>query len=87
MISMVVFYRPFGFGGWLIGILVLLLLLSLVFRVFAFSSRRRYWHHGGQSRLRTPEQILARRFALGEIDETEYRGRLAALHSPTGPGA
>ena len=28
----------------------------------------------------TPEQLLAERFARGEIDETEYRGRLAALH-------
>jgi len=29
---------------------------------------------------RTPEQLLAERFARGEIDETEYTGRLAALH-------
>ncbi len=29
---------------------------------------------------RTPEQLLAERFARGEIDEAEYRDRLAALH-------
>lgn len=29
---------------------------------------------------RSPEQVLADRFASGEIDETEYRCRLAALH-------
>jgi putative membrane protein len=29
---------------------------------------------------RRPEQLLAERFARGEIDETEYRDRLAALH-------
>jgi len=28
---------------------------------------------------RAPEQVLAERFARGEIDETEYRDRLAAL--------
>ncbi len=27
----------------------------------------------------TPERILAERFARGEIDETEYRGRLSTL--------
>lgn len=29
----------------------------------------------------TPEQLLAARFARGEIDETEYRQRLDVLHS------
>ncbi|MFE1246894.1 SHOCT domain-containing protein [Streptomyces sp. NPDC058735] len=29
----------------------------------------------------TPQQILAERFARGEIDEEEYRRRLAALHA------
>jgi putative membrane protein len=28
---------------------------------------------------RTPEQVLAERFARGEIDETEYQNRLAVL--------
>ena len=30
----------------------------------------------------SPEQILAGRFAQGEIDETEYRDRLAVLRDP-----
>ncbi len=34
----------------------------------------------------TPEQLLAERFARGEIDEEEYRRRLDALRS-TGPVA
>ena len=29
--------------------------------------------------MRTPEQVLAVRFAHGEIDETEYQNRLAVL--------
>ncbi len=37
---------------------------------------------GGSTHASTssPEQILADRFARGEIDEAEYRDRLAALH-------
>ncbi len=31
----------------------------------------------------TPEQVLADRFARGEIDETEYRDRLAVLRDHT----
>ncbi len=34
----------------------------------------------GQGAGPTPEQILAERLARGEIDEDEYRRRLAALH-------
>lgn len=33
----------------------------------------------------TPEQILAERFARGEIDDEEYRRRLSVLKSPGGP--
>lgn len=36
--------------------------------------------HGGPS----PEQLLAERFARGDIDEEEYQRRLAALRS-SGP--
>jgi putative membrane protein len=32
-----------------------------------------------QASARTPEQLLAERFARGEIDESEYRDRLDAL--------
>jgi putative membrane protein len=32
----------------------------------------------------TPEQVLAERFARGEIDEEEYRRRLATLSSSSG---
>lgn len=35
----------------------------------------------GQGAGPAPEQILAERLARGEIDEDEYRRRLAALHS------
>ncbi len=35
-------------------------------------------------RSRAPEDLLADRFALGEIDEDEYRRRLAALRGASG---
>ena len=55
---------------WLVGILVLVLLVRLV----AGST-------GGFSRRddETPEQILKRRYAKGEIDSEEYQRRLADL--------
>ncbi|MDH6707418.1 putative membrane protein [Kitasatospora sp. MAA19] len=34
----------------------------------------------------TPEQLLAERFARGEIDAEEYRHRLDTLRSVNGPG-
>lgn len=33
----------------------------------------------------TPQQVLADRFARGEIDEAEYRQRMAVLLGHTGP--
>ena len=55
---------------WVAGIIVLVLLVRLV----AGSS-------GGFSRREdeTPEQILKRRYAKGEIDSEEYQRRLADL--------
>ncbi|MFB7123306.1 SHOCT domain-containing protein [Kitasatospora sp. NPDC056273] len=34
----------------------------------------------------SPEQLLAERFARGEIDAEEYRHRLDTLRSANGPG-
>lgn len=36
---------------------------------------------GAQAAPRSPEQLLAERFARGEIDENEYFGRLTALQA------
>ncbi|MFG2907794.1 SHOCT domain-containing protein [Kitasatospora sp. NPDC048286] len=42
---------------------------------------------GGQGGQRpAPEQLLAERFARGEIDAEEYRHRLDTLRSANGPG-
>ena len=55
---------------WVAGILVLVLLVRLVAGSTSGFSRRYD---------ETPEQILKRRYAKGEIDSEEYQHRLADL--------
>ena len=52
-------------------------LLWIAFFVVLFTvlGRRRQWHGGSQA----GESRLAERYAAGEIDEAEYRERLAVL--------
>jgi putative membrane protein len=49
----------------------------------------RYLGRSGQppTATHTPEQLLAERFARGEIDESEYQARLATLRGPNRDGA
>ena len=53
----------------------------LLFRSLGRTTGPAHHHHAAQS----PEQVLAERFARGDIEEQEYRQRLTALHS-TAPG-
>jgi putative membrane protein len=39
----------------------------------------------GTTSTTSPEQVLAARFARGEISETEYRDRMAVLRDHAGP--
>jgi putative membrane protein len=55
--------------GWLIFLAVVVVLVVLVVRHFTADAPRR-----GNA-----EDLLAQRFARGEIDEEEYRNRRAAL--------
>ena len=70
----------FGMGSgmgwlWLIGLIALVAIVWAVSR--AASSSRPV--DGGPTRDRSPEDVLRDRFARGEIDEQEFRSRLAAL--------
>jgi putative membrane protein len=73
-----------GNGGdpwwaWLIGAVVLLLLVGLiVFAVVRMTTPSGAAPPSAPER-RSPEDLLAERFAQGEIDETEYRRRRDAL--------
>ena len=67
--------------GWVLMIFAMVAFWGLLIS-FAFPSRR--WGSGPGSVAQvsvplTPEQLLAGRFARGDIDEPEYTGRLAAL--------
>ena len=95
---MVYQYGHHGAGGW--GLLMILgmaafwvLLIMVGVAVYRLSSGSAQAHlptargHGpdvAPARGPDAEQVLARRFAAGEIDETEYTARLAVLreHHP-----
>jgi len=80
-------FWPFFFIGPVMFLIIVALLITLIVR------RRRYWGgpweaapgggapwmRGAQSR--SAEQILADRFARGDVDETEYRARLEVLRA------
>ncbi|GHH85526.1 SHOCT domain-containing protein [Streptomyces capitiformicae] len=70
-----------GWFGMSIGMVafwaLIITALVLVFR----AANRPHEHTHTPTAAPTPQQILAERFARGEIDEEEYRRRLSALHS------
>ena len=79
-----------GWVGTTLGSLLLLALLGLIAWLVVRAVQRpgdgpaRPPRTAGQD---TAERLLADRFAQGEIDEDEYRRRLATLRSAgTGPG-
>ncbi|MGH7642876.1 MAG: SHOCT domain-containing protein [Candidatus Dormibacteria bacterium] len=80
-----VFGKPWGLGGWLLGVVVVLMVVSLPLRIYLFSRRGRFFAGGNTGRHLGAEQILARRFAMGKIDEEEYRRRLQTLGSSATP--
>ena len=75
-----------GWGGWILTAMVMTLFFALV--ITAIVALVRYLggpghHHGptghGLQPGRRPEDILAERFARGEVDDEEYRRRDALL--------
>ncbi|MEZ0090911.1 SHOCT domain-containing protein [Streptacidiphilus sp. EB129] len=84
-----------GWGGWGLGLFALLALLVLVCVVLLTVAVVRYLGRSAQHRAPqpesatvgrpTPEQLLAERFARGEIDDEEYRQRLETLRRPPDP--
>ena len=79
-----------GFGPvmWMFMLVFWIALIALiVFLVVKLLPTDRHQHiessRGGQE---TPEQILDRMFALGEIDEETYRSRRSALTEMRGEG-
>lgn len=79
-------YGGWGWGSWILTAMVMTLFFALV--ITAIVALVRYLggpghHHGpaahGAAPGRRPEDILAERFARGEVDDEEYRRRVALL--------
>lgn len=84
------FWYGNGMGGWGYALMTVSMALFWGLVIFGVVALTRYLARPvrrpealGAPRP-TPEQMLAERFAQGEIDEQEYRRRLATLNS--GPG-
>ncbi|MFJ7779395.1 SHOCT domain-containing protein [Streptomyces yangpuensis] len=85
------YWNGHGMGGWgwfamsFGSVLLILLIIAIVFLVLHGAGGS---GHGAVGRPDPPapsaEQLLAERFALGEIDDEEYERRLAGLrrHRP-----
>ncbi|MEE6175449.1 SHOCT domain-containing protein [Mycobacterium sp. 050134] len=79
-----------GWWGWAgMGIGMLLfwaLLIAGIVALVAYIGGDRQVRPGAMT-TSSPEQVLAARFARGEIDETEYRDRLAVLRDHARPSS
>ncbi len=85
-----------GMGGWGFGLMTFSFLLFWALVVVAIVLLVRHFgrgagHQGGPfppgpygTHASTAEQLLAERFARGEIDEEEYQRRLNTLRASTG---
>jgi putative membrane protein len=75
------FFYPFL---WFFGFFLFIALLRGIFwrRHWRHHYYNRPWGWGGEN---DPRAVLAARYARGEIDESEYRQRLAVLNTPDTP--
>jgi len=71
-----------GWIGWIITAVVLVLIFAALIAAVVFAIRYLSGGHrglGGSQRARGAEDVLAERFARGEIDADEYRQRVTLL--------
>jgi putative membrane protein len=76
-----------GMDGWGFALMTVGTLAFWTLAVLATVAVVRYLGGRGRAEPRTPEGVLADRFARGEIDGAEYRSRLDTLRPATGPSA
>ncbi len=73
-----------GFGGWMFMGLFWLILLGVIIWAVVRLLPTRHQATGGPGAPETPEDILDRRFARGEIDLETYQAQRAALAQSRG---
>jgi putative membrane protein len=66
-----------GWGGWFLGSLLMIAFWVIVIWAILTFVRGT----GQRPPASDPEDVLARRFAAGEIDEAEYRRKIETLRS------
>ena len=74
-------FPGWGMGGWMMasyGFVVLPILIGIVVALVALSRRT---GRGGPALTPTATELLAQRYARGEIDDDEYFQRLSVLDS------
>jgi putative membrane protein len=89
-IEMMWWYGNNGVGGWGFPLMMIGNVLFWVVIIIGLIALIRYLGRGdrttsGTTLRRTPEELLAERFARGEIDEPEYRQRLDTLRQGPRP--
>jgi putative membrane protein len=78
-------FPGWGMGGWMMisyGFVVLLFLVGIVVALVALSRRT---GRSGPTAPLTAKELLAQRYARGEIDDDEYFQRLSVLDSNREP--
>lgn len=69
-----------GWLGWVITAIVLVVFFAVLITAVVFAVRYLSGGHRGPGHQRRgPDDVLAERFARGEIEADEYRQRVAAL--------
>jgi len=82
--TMMMFWYGNAINGWGYGLMIISMVAFWGLVIYAVAALLRATGRDQPtvmaSAARTPQQLLAERFARGEIDETEFTSRLAALH-------
>ncbi|MFB7666208.1 SHOCT domain-containing protein [Kitasatospora sp. NPDC056138] len=91
------YWYDHGTNGWGFGLMAISMVLFWALIVLGIVALVRYlgraqqhptaWPQSRPPGRPEPEQLLAERFARGEIDADEYRHRLEVLRSGSGPTA
>ncbi|WP_332013559.1 SHOCT domain-containing protein [Nocardia cyriacigeorgica] len=82
------YWSDHGMTGWGYALMIVVMVLAWALVAVAIIAALRVIASTSQRPPRSspdlPEQLLAERFARGEIDDEEFRRRLTALRSGTG---
>ena len=79
MSALPLMHESWGAWPWIAPLWILLWIVVIATVIRLFARRGGWWCGPRAAATRGPQEILADRFARGEIDATEYRARLDTL--------